>query len=1201
MTMNLEKLLRFVDQAVFTKTQNHLKDVQISILQGALQGQNYEKIAAAHGYSDRYLKQDVGPSLWKLLSQVFEEKVSKTNFQSAIERQWYLWQQKVSEESRNNFEDTQISVTPEPQTEIKYQDWGDVGDVSIFYGRSDELTTLQQWILGSNCRLLLLLGMGGIGKTSLSIKLAQQIQDNFTHVIWRSLQNAPPVDEILIQLVQFLSHKQEITLPDTLEDKFSRLLHYLRLSRCLVILDNWESVLQGSTSAGKYNHGDEGYGYLLKKIGEVNHQSCLILTSREKPKEIALLEGPNLKVRSLLLSGLTSVEGREIFKAKGCFATSEEELEEVCTHYAGNPLALKIAAAAVQEVSGGDLGQLMPFLRQGQLQFADINDLLLCQFHRLSALEQQVMYWLAVNREPISLPQLAADFVGKNVITELLGAIQSLGRRAFIEQSNQQLFLQPVVREYVTQRIITGVWEDICQARQDFLNDYALIKAQSKEYIRQAQIRFILQPIIERLVTDLGSYHHLECQLKSILKKLQQETPLKPGYAVGNLLNILCTINADLRNLDCSHFVIWQAYLADTNLHNVNFSDSQFAKCVFKQTFGAVLSIAFSPDGQILASSDAKGEINLWRVADGQCLLTMNGHSNWVRRIAFSPNGKTLASASTDRTIRIWDVQNGGCLEIIREYPCISYSVCFSPDGRWLASGGDDCKIRIWDLENHHCLQVIPGHEHWVFVVNFSPDGQLLASSSRDQTIRIWDVKSGTCLQIIEGHENWVIPVIFTPNGQQIASASFDNTIRIWNVADGKCCHILRGHSQWVFCIALSPDGQQIASVGVDQTIRIWQVNNGECLHVISGHTHQIWSVAFHPDGTKLASAGDDQTIRFWDVRDGKCLGFINGYTNWVKSVALSVDGQILASAHKDCKIRIWDVSSRGYAYSLNGHQDSVLSVAFAPDGKILASGSEDKTVKIWHLYHPNRLLYTLTGHTDAIWSVAFSPTGKQLASASLDRTIRIWNVNNGTFTNVLTGHRDRIGCVAFSPDASLIASASEDQSVKIWDVVRGECVKTLHHNQRVWSVAFSPNGKILASACLDNTIKIWDLNHGKCLHTCNEHTNWVLSVIFSHDGQQFISSSSDQTVKVWDTNSGQCLYSLQGHTNWVWSVALSPHKHIIASASEDETIRLWSSETGEHLGTLQAQRPYEGMNIKNVTGLTIAQEAALKNLGAVE
>ncbi|MCC5626668.1 NB-ARC domain-containing protein, partial [Nostoc sp. CHAB 5715] len=176
------------------------------------------------------------------------------------------------------------TIIPVPSTVNivnKRTDWGEAIDVSVFYGCITELNQLQQWILGTRSRIVAVLGMGGIGKTALAVKLAQQVQAEFEYVIWRSLRNAPPLETLLAELVPFVSNQQET------KTEISRLIHYLRASRCLLILDNWETILLAGNHVGQYRPGYESYGELLKVIGEVAHQSCLLLTSREKPAEIA--------------------------------------------------------------------------------------------------------------------------------------------------------------------------------------------------------------------------------------------------------------------------------------------------------------------------------------------------------------------------------------------------------------------------------------------------------------------------------------------------------------------------------------------------------------------------------------------------------------------------------------------------------------------------------------------------------------------------------------------------------------------------------------------------------------------------------------------------------------------------------------------------------------------------------------------------
>lgn len=216
---------------------------------------------------------------------------------------------------------------PPLQAAKSRQDWGEAVELSAFYGRTEELDILEQWVISDRCRLIALLGMGGIGKTSLSIKLAQKIQDNFDYVIWRSLSNAPLIQDILADIIKFLSNQQETNLPEEVGARISLLITYLQKQRCLLILDNAESILQGDNDAGQYRSGYELYGNLIQRIGNTNHQSCLILTSREKPGEVASSEGETSPVRSFQMPGLKAVDGEEIFQARGLSGSDDEQIK----------------------------------------------------------------------------------------------------------------------------------------------------------------------------------------------------------------------------------------------------------------------------------------------------------------------------------------------------------------------------------------------------------------------------------------------------------------------------------------------------------------------------------------------------------------------------------------------------------------------------------------------------------------------------------------------------------------------------------------------------------------------------------------------------------------------------------------------------------------------------------------------------------
>jgi WD40 repeat protein len=598
-----------------------------------------------------------------------------------------------------------------------------------------------------------------------------------------------------------------------------------------------------------------------------------------------------------------------------------------------------------------------------------------------------------------------------------------------------------------------------------------------------------------------------------------------------------------------------------------------------------VNGLAFSHDGERLASACGDGAIKLWNSRKGQLLLSFPAHAGSVVSVAFHAHGDHIASVGADNRVKVWDLRTGRAVfeelcDVRREFGT-ACTAAFSPDGRRLAAGSGG-EVRVWDWKDNRVLYTLVGHTRFPISVAFSRDGRQLASASTGDNLKLWGLEGGEpLLRTFPPHGHPVGALAFSPDGERLAEANFNRCVNLWNTTTGELCPPLV-HSGNVLSVAFSPDGKRLASSGEDKTVRVWDATTGREILGFRGHKGMCGCVAFSPDpdGHRLASASADGTIRVWDATplraDEKQEVFTFTQPHEVRSVVFAPSSQRIASAGTGTLVKIWDTGTGEPGILINAHATVVFSLAWHPEGRRIASVSwngQQNTVQVWEARN-GELAFTLPPGTEC-YAVAFSPDGRYLVTGS-ERDVQVWDVQRGDAPNrqpvgTLGTHKREIRGLVFSRDGKHLASASGDGVVKLWDATRLDKLHIEGKSEprippiraRVpgpgLNVVFSPDGRWLATGAEEYTVKIWDVQNGRELKTLWGHNGEVYSVAFSPEGRWIASGGEDSTVKVWDShNEFRLVRRFRGHTGLVSSLAFSPDSRQLVSGSRDHTVKVW-------------------------------------------
>jgi WD40 repeat protein/transcriptional regulator with XRE-family HTH domain len=558
---------------------------------------------------------------------------------------------------------------------------------------------------------------------------------------------------------------------------------------------------------------------------------------------------------------------------------------------------------------------------------------------------------------------------------------------------------------------------------------------------------------------------------------------------------------------------------------------------------GGVNTVAFSPDGHLLAAAYNDGYVRLWNPVTGQTVGSPvpvdTGPGGGVNGVAFSPDGKLLASADADGYVRLWNPVTGQAVgaPFLAATTGGVYGVAFSPDGTLLATAGGDGTVRLWNPATRRAAgapllaSTNPRAGGGVYGVTFSPDGKLLAAADADGYVRLWNPVTGQAVgaPFLAVTNKGVLGVEFSPDGTLLASAGGEGTVRLWNPVTGQAVGaalpaVTNGN---VTEVAFSPDGKLLASADTAGYVRLWDPATGHAVGApfLAATTGGVNGVAFSPDGTLLAAAGGDGTVRLWNpaTRQAPRAPLPAATTGGLNGVVFSPDGTLLATAGGDGTVRTWDPATRqpaGVIPAETGPDSKVDAVAFSPDGKLLASADGDDTVRLW-----NPATRQAAGGFSGRNAVAFSPDGTLLAAAYSDGTVRLWNpaTRQPADAPLPADPAGSVTGVAFSPGGKLLAAAYSDGTVRLWNPATRQPVGAALPADpagSVYGVAFSPDGKLLASADGDGTVRLWNPATrqpvGAPLPAGAGSAGSVSGVAFSPDGKLLATADTDGTVRIW-------------------------------------------------------------------------------------
>ena len=1117
--------------------------------------------------------------------------------------------------SRKAEKDERGRASPEPRTgssgtntqygPISY--WGTAPSEDFFLGREVELHRLSASILDAHRNVVVITGPAGVGKSQLAIELASKVMEKTSRydvMVWRSLKDGLGAEALVTELISLMSRGRRGGEGELGTD-IPILAELLHKSRLLLILDNVESILEPQVYAGMYAERFKGYASLMQLFTSGRTNSALLLTGREVPLDATPRGGiPKSRVDIVRLEGLGLKDGVNLLRLLGARG-SDHCFEHLCQLVVSNPLQLRIVAGIAREIFAGSIDE---YCYTSSASSGDLGTLMGQQVARASDLEQEILYWLAVERVPVTIEILRGNILAATDRQELVAGVDSLFRRNLCERTREGRFmLQPAVAEHLTSDLVRRITTEVETLQPNLFNRVALLTSHAPEYAKLAQRAYLLQSIVNLLVASRGSVG-LHATFDSMHRHYVHHYKGRPTYGVGNLINIAGAAHISLEAHSFNDLEVRHADFSAVKVSGASFSGARFVNCEFHRALGSLHAISATRDGALLATGGSTGDIWILQRYNLRERTVYRGHWDWIRDLSFHPDLPILASASDDTTVLIWNYSNDTEIARCKGHKGKVTGLAFDLFEKHLVSVGEEGYIIWWSTEDWSIVRrvVVSGDALWSVAI--SSRTRTIAVGGEDSLIRLWSLDTYQQLGNLAGHDDAVLSVAFDETGHRLVSGGRDGTIRVWDLVTETPVRVYREHGPWVWSVSITADGRAVAGGFEDGAIKVWALSDTAAIeqHTLVGHTKRVWAVKFLPGDEQLASASAGQSLRVWDLHTGQCSKAVSGSMAQLSALDAYMHedeeniGLVVIMGGEDQLVRTWTWDGRQAVQQavLAGHKGRVWSLRVLSPGELLSAG-EDRTVRLWKQKGSAWSVHTLAEMPRQVWCMELVDDRRIVALAVEGDSIYLLDRQSGNLLGELSGHEAWVWSVASWKNSAYLASASYDGTVGWWDVRKQRLLRRWSVGAAAISVVPDDDSGHLIVGDYDGNIGVWDPDKGARVAQLSAHTGPVWSVAVSASNGVIASGGADCSVGVWDLSTGVLRTRLLGHEDVLNRIFFTSNG-LLVSGAVDGTIRIWQPCDWRCIAVIRAPRPYENMDLRGALGLNDREILNLSRLGAL-